>query len=150
MSKTLRPILLAEDNPNDVELILTAFESARLANEVTVANDGEAALDYLYRRGAHAGRTTAAPAVVLLDLKMPRVDGHEVLRQIRDDPELSAIPVVVLTSSREEIDLLQSYRLGANAYVVKPVVFEDFISAVGKLGFFWALLNEPPPASLLA
>jgi CheY-like chemotaxis protein len=145
MPSSLRPILLAEDNPNDVELILTALKDARLVNEITVANDGEQALDYLHRRGRHAGRTGAQPAVILLDLKMPKVDGREVLRQIRADPELRSIPVVVLTSSREESDLLQSYDLGVNAYVVKPVDFEEFISAVGRLGFFWALLNEPPP-----
>lgn len=141
----LRPILLAEDNANDVELILTAFQQARLANEIIVAGDGEQALDFLFARGRHAGRTSANPAVVLLDLKMPRVDGREVLRQIRADPALRTTPVVILTSSREEIDLLQGYQLGANAYVVKPVGFDEFISAVSKLGFFWALLNEPPP-----
>lgn len=144
--KTLRPILLAEDSPNDIELVLAAFRDMRLANEVAVARDGAEALDYLFRRGPHAGRASADPAVVLLDLKMPRVDGRDVLRQLRDDPRLRTIPVVVLTSSREESDLLQSYRLGANAYVVKPVDFEEFNTAVGKLGFFWALLNEPPPA----
>lgn len=141
----LRPILLAEDNPYDVELVLTAFEQARLLNEVVVAGDGEEALDYLYRRGKFAGRPWIAPAVVLLDLKMPRVDGREVLRQIREDPDLHRTPVVVLTSSREERDLYQSYDLGANAYVVKPVGFEDFVSAVAKLGVFWAVLNEPAP-----
>jgi CheY-like chemotaxis protein len=143
---SLRPILLAEDNPNDVELILAAFTGMRLANEIAVARDGEEALDYLFRRGPHAGRTSPDPAVVLLDLKMPRVDGRDVLRQLRAHPALKTIPVVVLTSSREESDLLHSYRLGANAYVVKPVDFEEFTLAVGKLGFFWALLNEPPPA----
>ncbi|MDB6127488.1 MAG: two-component system response regulator [Verrucomicrobia bacterium] len=142
---TLRPILLAEDNPNDVELIVTALKEARLANEIVIANDGAQALDFLYRRGDHAGRTTAQPAVILLDLKMPKVDGGEVLRQIRSDPNLKELPVVVLTSSREESDLLQSYEHGVNAYVVKPVDFEEFTSAVAKLGFFWALLNELPP-----
>jgi CheY-like chemotaxis protein len=145
MPSPLRPILLAEDNPNDVELILTALKEARLVNELAVASDGEQALDYLYRRGPHAGRTGAQPGVILLDLKMPKIDGREVLRQIRADPALRTIPVVVLTSSREESDLLKSYQLGANAYVVKPVDFKEFISAVGRLGFFWALLNEPPP-----
>lgn len=142
---TLRPILLAEDNANDVELIVTALKDARLANEIVVARDGVQALDFLFRRGEFAGRSSAQPAVILLDLKMPRVDGREVLRQIRADATLHELPVVVLTSSREESDLLQSYELGANAYVVKPVDFEEFIAAVGKLGFFWALLNEPPP-----
>lgn len=142
---SVRPILLAEDNPNDVELVVTALKDARLVNEIIVANDGEQALDCLYRRGRFATRTGPQPAVILLDLKMPKVDGREVLRQIRADPALREIPVVVLTSSREESDLLQSYQLGVNAYVVKPVDFEEFTSAVGKLGFFWALLNELPP-----
>ena len=143
-----RPILLAEDNPNDVELILTAFGEARLVNEIVVVNDGEQALDFLHRRGAYASRTGPLPAVILLDLKMPRVDGREVLRHIRADSVLHSVPVVVLTSSREESDLAQTYQLGVNAYVVKPVNFEEFIGAVGKLGCFWALLNEPPPLPL--
>lgn len=140
-----RPILLAEDNPNDVELITRALKQARLVNEIAVATDGAEALDYLYRRGAHAGRIGPQPAVVLLDLKMPRVDGREVLNRMRADPGLALIPVVVLTSSREEQDVLESYNLGANAYVCKPVDFEEFTTAVGKLGCFWALLNEVPP-----
>lgn len=143
--KTPRPILLAEDNPNDVELILTAFKDANFVNEVHVAHDGEQALDFLHRRGAHAGRTGPQPAVIMLDLKMPKVDGREVLRQVRADPQLRHIPVVILTSSREESDLFASYQLGANAFVVKPVDFHEFIAAVSRLGFFWALLNEPPP-----
>ena len=142
---SLRPILLAEDNPNDVELIVTALKDAHLVNEIVVADDGSQALDFLYRRGKFAGRTTGQPAVILLDLKMPKVDGREVLRQIRADPNLKELPVVVLTSSREESDLLQSYELGVNAYVVKPVDFEEFTNAVTKLGCFWALLNELPP-----
>lgn len=142
---TLRPILLVEDSPNDVELILTALQEARLLNEITVTHDGEQALDYLFRRGRHAGRTGPEPAVILLDLKMPKVDGREVLRRIRADAKLRLTPVVVLTSSREEQDLFETYNLGANAYLVKPVKFDAFISAVGKLGVFWALLNEPPP-----
>jgi CheY-like chemotaxis protein len=144
--RSLRPILLAEDNPHDIELILTAFEEARIANDIIVAHDGVEALDVLHRRGPHAASTTPPPALVLLDLKMPRIDGREVLRQIRADPGLHTLPVVVLTSSREESDLLESYQLGVNAYVVKPVNFEDFLGAVSKLGVFWALLNEPPPA----
>jgi CheY-like chemotaxis protein len=144
---TLRPILLAEDSPNDVELIITALQEARLANEIAVTHDGEQALDFLFRRGKYTGRSSLQPAVILLDLKMPRVDGREVLRRIRADEELKLIPVVVLTSSREEQDLFETYRLGANAYLVKPVEFDSFISAVGKLGVFWALLNEPPPLS---
>lgn len=143
--KRPRPILLAEDNPNDVELILSAFQEAHFVNEIHVTHDGEQALDFLHRRGVHASRTGPQPAVILLDLKMPKVDGREVLRHVRTDPELRHIPVVILTSSREESDLLASYQLGANAFVVKPVDFQEFISAVSKLGFFWALLNEPPP-----
>ena len=142
---TLHSLLLVEDNPNDVELTLSALSEARLANEIVVANDGEQALDYLFRRGKHAGRTSQNPAVILLDLKMPKVDGHEVLRQIRAEEQLRLTPVVVLTSSREEKDLYSSYDKGANAYVVKPVDFAEFIEAIRKLGVFWALLNEPPP-----
>jgi CheY-like chemotaxis protein len=142
---SLRSVMLVEDNPNDVELTLTALREANLANEVVVQNDGAQALDYLFRRGAHAGRPAGQPAVILLDLKMPKVDGHEVLRQIRADAQLRLIPVVVLTSSREEKDLYESYDSGANAYVVKPVDFDEFITAISKLGVFWALLNEPPP-----
>jgi len=144
--KHVRPILLAEDNPNDVELILAAFREANFVNEVQVTHDGEQALDYLLRRGAYAGRPGPQPAVILLDLKMPKVDGREVLRQVRADPQLRHIPVVILTSSREESDLIASYQLGVNAFVVKPVDFQEFIAAVSKLGFFWALLNEPPPS----
>jgi CheY-like chemotaxis protein len=142
---SLRSILLAEDNPNDVELTLTALKEAKLANDIVVTNDGEQALDYLFRRKGYAGRQDGLPAAILLDLKMPKVDGLEVLRQIRADPELRLVPVVILTSSREERDLYQSYDGGANAYVVKPVDFEEFIPAIGKLGVFWALLNEPAP-----
>lgn len=141
----LRPILLVEDNPNDVELTLSALRQANLANEVIVAHDGEEALDFLFRRGRHAHRSSIDPSVVFLDLKMPGLDGREVLQQIRRSPLLKNLPVVVLTSSREEGDLLETYQLGANAYVVKPVGFESFVSAVSKLGFFWALINEPPP-----
>jgi CheY-like chemotaxis protein len=144
----LHSVLLVEDNPNDVELTLSALKEAKLANEIVVTNDGEQALDYLQRRGRHAGRTTPNPAVILLDLKMPKVDGHEVLRHIRADPELRLIPVVVLTSSREEKDLYSSYDKGANSYVVKPVDFEEFIGAISKLGVFWAVLNEPPPGNV--
>jgi CheY-like chemotaxis protein len=142
---SLHSLLLVDDNPNDVELTLSALKEARLANNIIVANDGEEALDYLLRRGGHAGRTTRNPAVILLDLKMPKIDGHEVLKQIRANPDLRLIPVVVLTSSREEKDLYSSYDKGANAYVVKPVDFEEFIVAITKLGVFWAVLNEPPP-----
>lgn len=144
----LKRILLVEDDRNDVELILAAMAKHRLANEVEVLGDGADALDYLFRRGAFAGLSTAHPLVVLLDIKLPRVDGIEVLRQIKADPELAVIPTVMLTSSREERDRLQSYQLGANAYVVKPLDFKAFLEAVGELGVFWALINEPPPGAL--
>jgi CheY-like chemotaxis protein len=143
---SLRPILLAEDNPNDAELALTALRETNFANEVVVVTDGEQVMDYLLRRGLHADRAALQPAVILLDLKMPKIDGHEVLRLIRADPALRLIPTVILTSSREERDLYQSYELGANAYVVKPVDFQEFLSAISRVGVFWALLNEPPPA----
>lgn len=141
----LRPILLVEDNALDVELSTSALREANLANEIVIARDGVEALDFLFRRGLHAGRPGEDPAVVFLDLKMPRVDGTEVLRTIRADPGLHLLPVVILTSSREEQDLTTLYHLGANAYVVKPVDFEKFVTTVSKLGFFWAVLNEPPP-----
>ncbi len=141
----LKSILLAEDNPRDVELTLTALAEHNLANEVVVAREGEEALDYLLRRGRFALRADGNPAVVLLDLKMPRVDGLEVLRRIKSDESLKSIPVVMLTSSREERDLVESYRLGANAYVVKPVGFDQFVEAIREIGAFWALLNERAP-----
>jgi CheY-like chemotaxis protein len=141
----LRPILLAEDNSNDVELTLTALHSLNLANEIIVVKDGSEVLDFLHRRNAFSARPPVAPAVILLDLKMPRVDGLEALRQIRTDPNFGRLPIVILTSSREENDLVKGYSLGANAYVVKPVDFDQFISAVSQLGVFWALVNEPPP-----
>ncbi len=145
--ETLKRILLAEDDPKDVELILEALEEHRLANEVVVANDGREALDYLYRTGKYAGRSNGNPVVLLLDLKMPKYDGIEVLRTIKGDELLKALPVVVLTSSRESRDLEQCYELGVNAYVVKPVKFPEFLDAVKKIGVFWALVNEPPPLS---
>jgi CheY-like chemotaxis protein len=138
-------ILLAEDNPNDVELTLEAFAVHNLANRVTVAKDGVEALEYLRCEGAWAGRESGDPAVVLLDIKMPRKDGIEVLREIRGDPALRRLPVVILTSSREDQDMLTSYDLGVNAYVVKPVDFQSFLEAVESLGVFWALVNERPP-----
>jgi CheY-like chemotaxis protein len=141
----LRPILLAEDNPNDVELTLSALHTLHLANEIIVVHDGAQALDFLRRKNDFAGRPAGHPAVLLLDLKMPRVDGLEVLRAIRQDESLRMVPVVILTSSREEADLVKGYQLGANAYVVKPVNFDEFIAAVSQLGVFWALVNEPPP-----
>ena len=141
-------ILRVEDDPKDVELTLTALEEYKLANEVVVTRDGEEALDYLYCRGNFTTRPPGNPAVLLLDLKLPKVDGLEVLQQIRSDEKLRMIPVVVLTSSHEERDMVASYTLGVNAYVVKPVDFHEFINAVKELGIFWAVINEPPPGSI--
>jgi two-component system response regulator len=138
-------ILLAEDNERDVELTLAALEEHNLANEVVVVRDGAEALDYLFHRGKHADHPNGLPVVVLLDLKMPKVDGLEVLRVIRNDPALKVLPVVMVTSSREEQDLVRSYQLGVNAYVVKPVDFAKFVDSVKQIGFFWAIINEPPP-----
>ena len=140
-------ILMVEDDPKDVELTLTALEEYNLANEVVVARDGEEALDYLYCRGNFATRSADNPAVLLLDLKLPKVDGLEVLQQIKSDEQLRMIPVVVLTSSHEEKDMVASYKLGVNAYVVKPVDFHEFVNAIKELGIFWAVINEPPPGS---
>jgi CheY-like chemotaxis protein len=141
-------ILLVEDDPRDVELTLTALEDHKLANEVVVARDGQKALDYLRCEGEYSTRTGENPAVLLLDLKLPKVDGLEVLKEIRSDERLKLIPVVVLTSSQEEKDMVRSYTLGVNAYVVKPVDFHEFINAVKELGVFWALINQPPPGSM--
>jgi CheY-like chemotaxis protein len=141
-------ILMVEDDPKDVELTLMALEDYKLANEVVVARDGEEALDYLYCRGNFTTRTPNNPAVLLLDLKLPKVDGLEVLQQIKSDEKLRMIPVVVLTSSHEERDMVASYKLGVNAYVVKPVDFHEFINAVKELGIFWAVINQPPPGSV--
>src|SRR5262245_54777990 len=138
-------ILLVEDNAHDVELTLTALAEYHLANEVVVVRDGAEALDYLYRRGPFANRPEGLPVVVLLDLKMPKVDGLEVLRQIKADPDLKSMPVVMITSSREEQDLINSYQLGVNAYVVKPVDFQQFVESIKTLGCFWAVINESPP-----
>jgi CheY-like chemotaxis protein len=144
----LKRILLVEDSPRDAELAIDALGADHLANEVVHVRDGADALDYLCRRGQFAERPNGQPAVVLLDLKMPRVDGLEVLRQMKSDPALRLIPVVVMTSSREEGDLLRTYELGVNAYVVKPVRFAEFVDAVKQVGAFWAIINEPPPGSL--
>jgi CheY-like chemotaxis protein len=144
---TLARILMVEDDPRDVELTLTALEEHNLANEVVVTRDGTDALDYLYCRGQYANRPNDNPAVILLDLKLPKINGAEVLQQIRSDERLKMIPVVVLTSSHEERDMLASYRLGVNAYVVKPVDFHEFVNAVKELGMFWAIINQPPPGS---
>lgn len=144
---TLKRILLVDDSPRDREMALEALETHHLANEVVALRDGAEALDYLYQRGPFAHRPAGLPAVILLDLKMPRMDGLEVLRRIKSDQSLMMIPVVMMTSSREEQDVVRSYQLGVNAYVVKPVRFEEFVEAVRQLGGFWALLNEPPPGS---
>ncbi len=144
----LKPILLVEDNPKDIELSLIALAKTQLTNEVVVARDGAEAMDYLHRAGDFADRPPGNPAVVLLDLKLPKIDGLQVLEQIKSSSDLQAIPVVILTSSREEKDLLQSYKTGANAYVVKPVRFKEFIAAIQELGMFWAVLNESPPGNL--
>lgn len=141
----MKRILLAEDNAMDVELTLEALTNHNLANEVIVVRDGGEALDYLYRRGAFQMREESQPAVILLDLKMPKVDGMEVLRQVKTDPDLKMIPVVMLTSSREERDLIESYNLGVNAYVVKPVDFLEFVEAIRNLGLFWSIINVSPP-----
>ncbi len=148
MSGQLKRILLVEDSPQDVELTLSALADNQLANEVVVVGDGEQALDYLYSRGPFRLRAPGNPAVVLLDLKLPKVSGLEVLEVVKQDPALKIIPVVMLTSSREDKDLETAYRFGVNAYVVKPVKFHDFVAALKELGVFWAVTNEPPPGSI--
>ena len=140
-------ILLVEDDPNDVELTVMALTENHLANEIVITRDGEEALDFLYRRGAHESREAGNPIVVLLDLKLPKVDGLEVLKQVKSDPDLRTIPVVMLTSSREERDLIRSYDLGTNAYVAKPVGFEELVESVKKVGLFWTVVNHPPLGS---
>jgi CheY-like chemotaxis protein len=144
----LKRILLVEDDPKDIELTLTALDGYNLANEVVIARDGVEALDYLYRRGTFAERPAGQPVVILLDLKMPKLDGIQVLRQLKADEQMRLIPVVILTSSRESRDLEECYRLGVNAYVVKPVRFADFVEAVRQIGVFWALINELPPGDV--
>ena len=148
MSTTLGRILIVEDDPNDVELTLTALADYNLANEVVVTRDGQQALDFLYCRGEFSSRPAGNPAVMLLDLKLPKIGGLEVLQQVKSDDNLKTIPVVVLTSSNEEKDMMRSYKLGVNAYVVKPVDFHEFVNAVKELGVFWAVINEPPPGSV--
>lgn len=145
---TLARILIVEDDPNDVELTLEALTSYNLANEVVVTRDGQEALDYLYCQGEFSTRATGNPAVMLLDLKLPKIDGLEVLQKIKSDERLKMVPVVVLTSSHEEKDMMRSYSLGVNAYVVKPVDFHEFVNAVKELGIFWAVINQPPPGSV--
>jgi len=143
-----RTILLVEDNPDDVALTLRAFKKSNILNEVVVTNDGVAALDYLFATGAYAGRNTdLMPQLILLDLKLPKVDGMEVLRRMRADNRTRLLPVVILTSSKEEQDLIDSYSLGCNSYVRKPVDFVQFAEAVRQLGLYWLLLNEPPPGA---
>jgi len=148
MKNELGRILIVEDDPRDLELTLMALEDYKLANQVMVTRDGQEALDYLYCRGQFNTRSDGNPAVVMLDLKLPKVDGLEVLKQVRSDENLKMIPVVVLTSSHEEKDMMRSYKLGVNAYVVKPVDFHEFVNAVKELGIFWAVINEPPPGSV--
>ncbi|CAN7646006.1 response regulator [Pseudorhodoferax sp. LjRoot39] len=144
----LKPILLVEDDTRDLELTLLALERSQLANDVVVLRDGAQALSYLRREDAHADRDEGNPTVILLDLKLPKVNGLEVLQAVRADPGLRSIPVVMLTSSQQETDVVRSYELGVNAYVVKPVEFKQFVAAIADLGIFWAVLNEPPPGSL--
>lgn len=141
----LRPILLVEDSPRDLELTLEALRRCQLANEIVVTRDGVEALDYLYARNAFAGRPAPEPAVIMLDLKLPRIDGLEVLEKVKRDSALRHLPVVMLTSSREEQDVVRSYQLGVNAFVVKPVSFKDFYQAIQDLGVFWGIVNVPPP-----
>jgi CheY-like chemotaxis protein len=141
----LKHILLVEDSANDIALTLAAFAEINLANDVVVVRDGQEALDYLYRTGDYAKRNADVPIVVLLDIKLPKIDGLEVLARIKGDPDLNLMPVVMLTSSREDRDLVRSYGLGVNAYVVKPVAFPDFVAALKEIGLFWALVNQPPP-----
>jgi DNA-binding response OmpR family regulator len=144
----LKRILLVEDDPYDVELTLTGLSEFNLANEVVVARDGEEALDFLHRRGKFAGRADGNPSVVLLDLKLPKVEGLEVLRQLKTDETFKMVPVVILTSSHEDRDMVEGYKLGTNAYVVKPVDFHQFVDAIKHIGAFWAVINEPPPGSM--
>lgn len=146
--ETFKRILLVEDDPKDVELTLNALSEYCVANEIAIARDGEEALDFLYRRGTFASRLEGNPVVILLDLKMPKLDGIQVLRHLKTDEQMRCIPVVVLTSSREDRDLVECYKLGVNAYVVKPIRFTEFVEAVRQLGIFWALINEAPPSSV--
>ena len=145
MSEQPVEIFLVEDDPNDVELTLHALHRNKVANRIVVARDGQEALDFLFGAGTFQGRDTSqTPRVILLDLKLPKVDGLEVLRRVKADPRTKAIPVVVLTSSREDLDIVESYELGVNSYIVKPVDFEQFTEAVRTIGLYWLLLNQPP------
>jgi CheY-like chemotaxis protein len=144
-SSTPVEILIVEDNPHDLEMTMRGLHKARLVNHIHVARDGEEALDFVFCEGAHAGRTmNEQPKVILLDLKLPKVDGLEVLARLKADPRTRSIPVVMLTSSQEQSDLLESYQNGVNSYIVKPVNFEAFVQAVAELGMYWMMLNEPP------
>lgn len=138
-------ILLVEDNPDDVELALYAFRRSQVTNRIQVVRDGEEALEYLFRTGAYADRVNSVPRLVLLDLKLPKITGLEVLKRVRADPELRTLPVVVMTSSREDRDLTESYQLGVNSYILKPVDFAQFADVVEQLGMYWVILNQPPP-----
>ena len=149
MKAEVKRILIVDDSPKDVELAISALAQKNLANEVDVAEDGEEALDYLYKRGRFADNESGLPAVILLDIKMPKMDGIECLKLIRSEPKFNLIPVIMVTSSREERDLVESYRLGANSYVVKPVDIVQFIDAIKVLGQYWAVINQPPPVSVL-
>lgn len=144
----VKKILYVEDSENDIELTTEALRGLSLANEIVVARDGVEALDYLYSRGKYQNRNQELPVLILLDLKLPKISGLEVLKTIKSDPNLRTVPVVVLTSSREEKDLVEGYRLGVNAYVVKPVDFQQFVQSVRNLGCFWAVINEPPPKGI--
>jgi CheY-like chemotaxis protein len=146
--KRLKRLLLVEDDPRDIELTLIALGEYNLANEIVIARDGVEALDYLYRRGIFVQRPAGNPVVIMLDLKLPKLDGVQVLRQLKADKKMHLVPIVILTSSRESRDLEECYQLGVNAYVVKPVRFTEFIEAVKQIGIFWALINEPPPGSV--
>lgn len=146
MNTEVKTILIVDDSPKDVELTISALSEKNLANELVVAEDGVEALDYLYRRGQFAKRENGNPAVILLDIKMPRMNGIEVLKHIRSNPKFNFIPVIMVTSSREEKDLIESYKLGANSYVVKPVDIVQFIDAIKALGQYWAVINQPSPA----
>ncbi len=146
---SLKRLLLVEDDLNDVELTLKALGEHNLANETHVVRDGVEALDYLHCRGEFAGRTEGNPIAILLDLKMPKMDGVQVLRSLKSDDHFRMIPVIILTSSREDRDLRECYKLGVNAYVVKPVHFGEFVEAVKQIGVFWAMINEPPPLRII-
>ena len=145
MTAEIKKILIVDDSPNDVELTINTLTKNNLANTIDVAEDGEEALDYLYKRGKFSGRDNGNPTIILLDIKMPKMDGIEALKHIRSNPEFKLIPVIMLTSSGEHRDLIESYKLGANAYVVKPVDITQFMEAIKILGQFWAVINQPPP-----